>query len=145
MPRIEVVAAVFYRDGEVLACKRAPGKSAAGKWEFPGGKIDDGEAPERALIREIQEELGISISVGTLVDRTVTTVGDLDIDLACYLVSSGEIPTRSSDHDEMRWLPVPALSSLDWATPDLPAVAALELSASRPRCMAVKQRRPDAN
>lgn len=125
MPRIEVVAAVFYRDGEVLACKRAPGKSAAGKWEFPGGKIDDDETPELALAREIQEELGISISVDGLVDRTVTPVGDLDIDLACYLVSSAEVPSHSSDHDELRWLPVDALPSLDWAAPDLPAVAVL--------------------
>lgn len=125
MPRIEVVAAVFYRDGEVLACKRAPGKSAAGKWEFPGGKIDDDETPEHALAREIREELGISISVGDLVDRTATPVGDLVIDLACYLVSSEEEPTRSSVHDDLRWLPADALPTLDWAAPDLPAVARL--------------------
>lgn len=129
MPRIEVVAAVFYRDGEVLACKRSPGKSAAGKWEFPGGKIDDGETPDVALAREIQEELGISISVDGLVDRTVTPVGDLDIDLACYFVSSAEVPTHSTDHDELRWLPTDALTTLDWAAPDLPAVAILSTSA----------------
>lgn len=132
MPRIEVVAAVFYREDEVLACKRAPGKSAAGKWEFPGGKIDDDETPEHALAREIREELGISISVDGLVDRTVTPVGDLDIDLACYLVSSAEQPTRSVDHDELRWVPVQTLPSLDWATPDLPAVAVLSAPAYKP-------------
>ncbi|MDV8002188.1 (deoxy)nucleoside triphosphate pyrophosphohydrolase [Rhodococcus sp. IEGM 1408] len=131
MPRIEVVAAVFYRDGEVLACKRAPGKSAAGKWEFPGGKIDDDETPQFALAREIREELGISISVDGLVDRTVTPVGDLDIDLACYLVSSAEVPFHSTDHDELRWLPVDALTTLDWAAPDLPAVAILSAPAYR--------------
>lgn len=125
MPRIEVVAAVFYRDGQVLACRRAPGKSTAGKWEFPGGKIDDGETPELALVREIREELGISISVNGLVDRSVTPVGDLDIDLACYLVSSAEVPSHSTDHDELRWLPIDALASVDWAAPDLPAVAIL--------------------
>ncbi|MFJ5870631.1 (deoxy)nucleoside triphosphate pyrophosphohydrolase [Dietzia kunjamensis] len=123
LPRIEVVAAVFFRDGEVLACRRAPGKSAEGKWEFPGGKIDHNETPEIALVREIREELGISISVDALVDRTVTPVGDLEIDLSCYLVSSAEAPTRSSDHDELRWLPATSLTSLDWAAPDLPAVA----------------------
>lgn len=133
MPRIEVVAAVFYRDGEVLACRRAPGKSAAGKWEFPGGKIDDDdETPELALVREIREELGISVSVGDLVDRSVTPVGDLDIDLACYLVSSAEVPAHSTDHDELRWLPVSALASLDWAAPDLPAVAVLSSPEYKP-------------
>lgn len=125
LPRIEVVAAVFYRDGEVLACRRAPGKSAAGKWEFPGGKIDDDETPDLALVREIQEELGISISVNGLVDRSVTPVGDLNIDLACYLVSSAEVPSHSTDHDDLRWLPIEALTSVDWAAPDLPAVAIL--------------------
>ncbi|MBB1011111.1 8-oxo-dGTP diphosphatase [Dietzia kunjamensis] len=132
MPRIEVVAAVFHRDGEVLACKRSPGKSAAGKWEFPGGKIDDDETPELALVREIREELGISISVHRLVDRSVTPVGDLDIDLACYLVSSAEVPSHSTDHDELRWLPIDALASVDWAAPDLPAVAVLSSSVFRP-------------
>lgn len=125
MPRIEVVAAVFHRDGDVLACRRALGKSAAGKWEFPGGKIDDDETPEVALAREIREELGISVSVDGLVDRSVTPVGDLEIDLACYLVSSAEVPSHSTDHDELRWLPADVLSALDWAAPDLPAVAIL--------------------
>lgn len=132
LPRIEVVAAVFYRDGKVLACKRAPGKSASGKWEFPGGKIDDDETPEFALIREIREELGISISVDGLVDRTVTQVGDLDIDLACYLVSFSEVPSHSTDHDELRWLPVDDLSALDWAAPDLPSVAVLSSPTYKP-------------
>lgn len=132
LPRIEVVAAVFYRDGEVLACRRAPGKSAAGKWEFPGGKIDDDETPDLALVREIQEELGISISVNGLVDRSVTPVGDLNIDLACYLVSSAEVPSHSTDHDDLRWLPIEALTSVDWAAPDLPAVAILSSPAFKP-------------
>lgn len=131
MPRIEVVAAVFTWNGEILACRRSLGKSAEGKWEFPGGKVDGDETPEAALVREIREELGIAISVGALVDRSVTPVGDLEIDLACYFVSFAEAPSHSTDHDELRWLPVDSLPSLDWAAPDLPAVAVLTAPACR--------------
>ena len=125
MRRLEVVAAVFVRDSAVLACRRAPGKTAAGKWEFPGGKVDDDETPETALVREIREELGISISVDALIDRSVTTVGHNDIDLACYFVTSAEVPTHSTDHDELRWVSIGSLPALDWAAPDIPAVAIL--------------------
>lgn len=131
MPRLEVVAAVFVREGEILACRRAPGKSAAGKWEFPGGKVEDGETPEVALVREIHEELDTTISVDSLVGRSVTPVGDLDIDLACYLVITAMPPTHSTDHDELRWVPIESLLSLDWAEPDLPAVAVLTSGAYR--------------
>lgn len=83
MRRLEVVAAVFVCDGNVLACRRAPGKAAAGKWEFPGGKIDDDETPKAALVREIQEELGISISVvDAPSDRPVTPDGYYDVNSA---------------------------------------------------------------
>lgn len=84
MQRLEVVAAVFVCDGNVLACRRAPGKSAAGKWEFPGGKIDDDdETPKAALVREIQEELGISISVvDAPIDRPLTLDGYYDVNSA---------------------------------------------------------------
>ena len=125
MRRLEVVAAVFVREGTVLACRRASGKSAAGKWEFPGGKIDDDETPQSALVREIREELGISISVGALVDRSVTLVGDINIDLACYFATTAIVPSHSTDHDDLRWMPISSLPELDWAAPDLPAVAAL--------------------
>lgn len=134
MRRLEVVAAVFVRDGTVLACRRAPGKSAAGKWEFPGGKVDDDdETSEAALVREIHEELGISISVDALIDRSVTPVGNNDIDLSCYLVTSAEAPTRSTDHDELRWAPISSLPTLDWAAPDLPAVGILTSTAFQSR------------
>ncbi|WP_295648725.1 (deoxy)nucleoside triphosphate pyrophosphohydrolase [uncultured Dietzia sp.] len=131
MRRLEVVAAVFVCDGTVLACRRAPGKTAAGWWEFPGGKVDDDETPEAALVREIREELGISISVDALIDRSVTTVGDNDIDLSCYLVTSADVPTHSTDHDELRWVSIGSLPALDWAAPDLPAVAILTSSEYR--------------
>ncbi|HEY8280946.1 MAG TPA: (deoxy)nucleoside triphosphate pyrophosphohydrolase [Leifsonia sp.] len=127
MEPLIVVAAVI-RDGDrILACRRAPGKDAAGRWEFPGGKIEPGETPEAALARELREELGVDAQVGPLLDRTTTRAGGRRIDLACYAVAViGDRPTRSTDHDELRWLSVRELRTVDWADADLPAVAILE-------------------
>ena len=127
MQPLVVVAAVI-RDGErVLACRRASGRDAAGLWEFPGGKVEDGESPEAALIREIAEELGVRIHVGPLLDRTVTPRADGHaIDLACYDCRlDGDVLISSTDHDELRWMPVQRLSELDWAEADVAAVAVL--------------------
>lgn len=127
MQPLVVVAAVI-RDGDrVLACRRAPGRDAAGRWEFPGGKVEDGESPEAALVREIAEELGVRIHVGPLLDRTVTPrAGGRAIDLACYDCRlDGDAPTSSTDHDELRWMPVQRLGELDWADADVAAVAVL--------------------
>ncbi|OUE21903.1 CTP pyrophosphohydrolase [Clavibacter michiganensis] len=133
MAGLEVVAAVLIRDGRALACRRAAHKPGAGTWEFPGGKVEPGEAPEAALAREIREELGVDVTVGALVDRSEVPVGDRVIDLACYLVDPvGPLPTASTDHDELRWVPVADLGDLDWSAPDLPAVRRLVLAARHP-------------
>lgn len=125
MNQIHVVAAIFVRDGRVLAARRAKHKAAAGFWEFPGGKVESGEDAREALIREIREELGVTIEVGRLVDDSVTRVGETDIRLACYLVSTTEWPSQSSDHDALEWLSVESIWDVPWAAPDLPAVAKL--------------------
>jgi 8-oxo-dGTP diphosphatase len=119
---VRVVAAVIERDGRLLACRRAPGKDAAGRWEFPGGKVEPGEEPEDALAREIQEELGVRIHVGTLLDRTVTG----RVDLACYAATLVDaVPADSTDHDALRWLAPARLRELEWADADLAVVARL--------------------
>ena len=124
---IEVVAGVLTQpDGRVLACRRATGRSAAGQWEFPGGKVEPGESAEEALRRELREELSLDVVIGEPIDRSVTRVGGIDIDLATYRVPwFGPGPTSSTDHDELRWLSPTDLGSLRWATPDLPTVRVL--------------------
>ncbi|OXE35125.1 MAG: DNA mismatch repair protein MutT [Phenylobacterium zucineum] len=126
MNQVHVVAAIFVRDGEILATRRAEHKAAAGFWEFPGGKVEHGEVPQDALAREILEELGVSIKVGDLVDDSTTETEHGLIRLACYLVEETSAwPTLSSDHDLFKWMSRDAIGSLEWAAPDLPAVAKL--------------------
>lgn len=127
---IEVVGAVFRGEAQgtpaVLAFRRRLDKSAGGKWEFPGGKVEGRETQNSALVREIREELGINANVGELVVRASTEVGDRTIDLACYWATTVELPTTSSDHDAIQWVTVTNLRKMDWAEPDLPAVEAIE-------------------
>lgn len=128
---IEVVAAVIEHDGLVLACRRRPEKAAGGKWEFPGGKVELGETDAEALVREIQEELGIVIEVTGPLRTDDTEVGSNVIRLVCLRARlQGEVPTTSLDHDELRWVRRGDLAALDWAAPDLPAVAELSRSAT---------------
>lgn len=123
---LRVVAAVIVVDGTVLACRRSPGKSAGGQWEFPGGKVEIDETPADALVREIKEELSTSIVVGELLDRSVTALESVAIDLSCYAASLVDTaPTHSIDHDALRWVSRAELDDLEWAEPDLPMVRLL--------------------
>jgi 8-oxo-dGTP diphosphatase len=129
-PPLDVVAAVIADAGLILACRRAPHKDAAGKWEFPGGKVDPGEQPEAALAREVAEELEVDILVGSLIQDTSMTVGDALIRLRCFRAELVSVrPTRSSDHDQLLWLEPRELAGLDWAEPDIPTVQILAAAA----------------
>jgi 8-oxo-dGTP diphosphatase len=64
-----VVAGVLERDGMILVCQRRPDQPHAGKWEFPGGKVETGETPGEALVRELREELGIEAEAGSEIER----------------------------------------------------------------------------
>lgn len=115
------------RPSYVVAARRTKPAELAGKWEFPGGKVEYGETPEVALAREIREELGVEIAVGA---ELAGPDGGWPISetyaLRLYLatVTTGTLH-RSEDHDELRRLTVDELGSVDWLPSDLQAIPAL--------------------
>lgn len=134
---LRVVGAVIVADvppgagggtGEVriLAARRSRERSAGGLWEFPGGKIEQGESPQQALRRELREELSIDVEVGWLIGRGASRVGDRELHLDCYWARvRGNPPTGSTDHDLLEWVPRDELEDRDWAEPDVPIVRAI--------------------
>lgn len=126
MKHIEVVAAIIVRNKEIFATQRGYG-DFAGKWEFPGGKIEPGESPEQALQREIHEELNATITVG---DHLITV--DYDYDsfsltmqcFLCHLDSSLEL----LEHSDAKWLSRSTIDSVAWLPADVDVVDALKNS-----------------
>ena len=122
MKQIDVVGAVINQDGRILCAQRGPGGSLGGMWEFPGGKIENGESPRDALIREIDEELHCEIAVG---DKVTTTRHEYDFGVVtlttfwCALVAG---TPKLTEHAEVRWLSPGELDQLEWAPADVPAV-----------------------
>jgi 8-oxo-dGTP diphosphatase len=115
------VAAVIERDGKILACRRAPHKSLAGLWEFPGGKVEPGESDEVALAREIREELGIEITVGAFIAESLAPAGEAMIHLNAYWARlAGNDVAASTDHDLMEWFAPNDLDTVTWAPADVP-------------------------
>lgn len=120
---IEVVGAVVVRDGRVLCAQRGPGSETGGQWEFPGGKVEPGEAPAAALEREILEELGCRVRVGGPVTTTRHEYDALVVVLSTYWCSLVDGTPVPSEHEAVVWLAPSELDALDWAPADLPAVA----------------------
>jgi len=125
---MHVVAAIFTKGEKVLACRRASHKSSPGLWEFPGGKVEDGESSFAALEREIKEELGLECKPRETFDVSITKVGELDIKLETIICPFDTVHELSStDHDEFRWLASDELHTVNWAMPDRPAVKKLSV------------------
>lgn len=118
---IRVVGAVIVRDSLVLCAQRDRG-AQAGRWEFPGGKVEPGESAAQALRRELAEELGCAVAVG---EHVVTTVHEYDavtVELSTYwcTLAGGEPSAR--EHRAIAWLAPAELAALPWAAADVPAV-----------------------
>lgn len=124
MPRI-IVGAAIVAEGRVLACERALPPEMAGKWEFPGGKVDPGETEEEALVRECREELGVDVAVGERVGDDIAMLGGTAL-LRVYLATliNGAQPV-ALEHSDLRWLAAGELDSVPWLPADAPIVHAL--------------------
>ncbi|MEP9381523.1 (deoxy)nucleoside triphosphate pyrophosphohydrolase [Nocardioides sp. KR10-350] len=124
--RTLVVAAAIVERERVLAARRTSPAEAAGRWELPGGKVEPGESPEVALVREIGEELGCLIEVLDWLPGEAP-VGEAHVlRAATARITAGEARPRERDgHDAVRWLSVEELHEVDWLEPDLPFVEAI--------------------
>jgi 8-oxo-dGTP diphosphatase len=125
MPLI-IVGAAIIADGRVLACERAEPPEMSGKWEFPGGKVEEGEDEPEALVRECVEELGVLVEVGERIGDDITLSHGRAV-LKVYLarLRNGAQP-QAIEHSELRWLGPDELFSVPWLPADAPIVAALE-------------------
>jgi 8-oxo-dGTP diphosphatase len=120
--RVSVVGAALVRDGRVLACRRTSPPHLAGLWEFPGGKVDPGETDQEALVRELDEELGLVAAVGERIGPDLL-IGDTGV-LRVYLAAADGEP-QLLDHDAHRWLAADELDDVPWIPVDAPVVDAL--------------------
>lgn len=120
--QINVVGAVIIKDDLVLCAQRGPHGALSGMWEFPGGKIEPGETPRDALIREIDEELNCKVLVGDEVTSTRYEYDFGTVTLTTFYCELIDGTPALTEHAEVRWLAPNDLDQLDWAPADIPAV-----------------------
>ena len=123
---MDVVCGVIGNEkGEYLACLRPAGKHLGGLWEFPGGKVDLGESPERALARELREELAIDVEVGLPLAPVIWHYAERSIRLLPYFckITGGEL--RALEHEALRWCPPSQFWEIPWAEADVPILREL--------------------
>ena len=127
MKHITVVAAVIEHKGKYLCVQRGINKYdyISKKWEFPGGKVEAGESPENALIREIQEELAMEINELNFLINVEHTYPDFRLTMHTYLCKSEQTTPTLTEHLEYTWQSASDMNHLDWAAADLPIVEKL--------------------
>jgi 8-oxo-dGTP diphosphatase len=120
-----VTAAILARDGKILIARRPDTDTLANKWEFPGGKVEDGETPEVCLARELKEELGIEVRVGIFLGESLYHYEHGSIRLLAYRTywAAGELDPKV--HAEIRWASLSELDLYAFAPADIPFVKKL--------------------
>ncbi|QGN60017.1 (deoxy)nucleoside triphosphate pyrophosphohydrolase [Leuconostoc citreum] len=124
--RIAVVGAAIIENNKLLAAKRSEGRSLGGYWEFPGGKINEGETPEEALQREVFEEFGANATIFEKLDEPFEKEYDFGTVVLeiLYARLDSEI-TETIEHEELRWVTEEEALKLGWAPTDVPAIKEL--------------------
>lgn len=127
MKIIKVVAAILQKEDKILIARKKQGKPLAGYFEFPGGKIEEGETPEESLIRELMEEMNIKIAVKEYIGESIYDYGnDKVISLLGYTaeIIDGEI--KLSDHDRYEWVTLEQINNYKIAPADIPLINKLK-------------------
>ena len=121
MKTVRAVAAVIRKDDKIFATQRGYAEFKDG-WEFPGGKIEDGETPEQALAREIKEELDTEIQVGKLIDTIEYDYPKFHLSMDCFWCEIMQGGLELKEHEAARWLSKEELYSVDWLPADVGVV-----------------------
>lgn len=122
----EVVAALIWHENRFLACQRPAYKARGLLWEFVGGKVEPGETHRDALIRECREELDIEIGVGDLFMEVVHEYPDLTVRLSLYHASILNGTPKLLEHNDLRWITVREIDSLEFCPADKDILIALK-------------------
>ena len=124
MKTINVVAAIIIKSNQILATQRGYG-NYAGFWEFPGGKIENGESPEQAIIREIKEELSADIVVDSFLTEVEHDYPEFHLKMKCFLCHIKDGKIELLEHSALKWLDKNNLDSVEWLPADFPVLAKL--------------------
>jgi 8-oxo-dGTP diphosphatase len=124
----QVTAAVIEKDGRILIARRKAG-ALAGKWEFPGGKLEPGETPEACLRRELREEFEIDAEIGEFVCSSKFEYKHLPMELLVYRARHLAGEFRLNDHSAIAWVTRAGLTGYDFSSADIPVVKLLSAEA----------------
>ena len=120
MKKIDVIAAVIKNnEGKFFIAKRKKGKSLAGKWEFPGGKVEENERDEDCLARGIKEEFNVSIKCLKYLTNSEYDYENFTINLKAYLASFISGSFNLTDHDKIKWINIKKYKNYDFAPADI--------------------------